>query len=49
MSTSKNEGFLEKCDFTGSLPVAVIQDSFKIYFQEIEKGIFEMLAQNGFH
>ena len=32
VSTSKNEGFLEKCDFTGPLPLAVIQDSFKIYF-----------------
>ena len=36
------------------LPLAVIKNSFKLYFQEIVKlllmeGIFEMLAQNGFH
>ena len=36
------------------LPLAVIKDSFKISFQEMEKllpveGIFEILAQNGFH
>ena len=45
VSTSQSEGFLEKCDFTGPK---------KIYFQEMEKlvpieGIFEILAQNGFH
>ena len=43
--TSQNEEFLGKCDFTGPK---------KIYFQEMEKllpmeGIFEILAQNGFH
>ena len=36
------------------LPLAVIKDSFKIYFQEMEKllpveDIFEILEQNGFH
>ena len=36
------------------LPLAVIKESFKIYFQEMEKllpmeGIFEILAQNGSH
>ena len=36
------------------MPLVVIKDSFKIYFQEIEKllpmkGILEMLEQNGFH
>ena len=36
------------------LPLAVIKDSFKIYFQEMEKllpmeGTFEILAQNGSH
>ena len=36
------------------LPLAVINDSFKIYFQEMEKllpmeGIFEILKQNVFH
>ena len=36
------------------LPIAVIKDSFKIYFQEMEKllpleGILKILAQNGFH
>ena len=36
------------------LPLAVIKDSFKIYFQEIEKllpmeEIFELYEQNGFH
>ena len=36
------------------LPLGVIEDSFKIYFQEMEKllpmeEIFEILAQNGFH
>ena len=30
------------------LQLAVIQDSFKIYFQEIEKKRFEILAQKGF-
>ena len=35
------------------LPLAVIMDSFKIYFDEMEKllltkGIFEKLKQNGF-
>ena len=36
------------------LPLAVMKDSFKIYFQEMDKlfpmkGIFEILEQNGFH
>ena len=36
------------------LPMAVVKDSFKIYFQGMEKllsmeGIFDILAQNGFH
>ena len=36
------------------LLLAVIKDSSKIYFQEMEKllpmdGIFEILEQNGFH
>ena len=36
------------------LPLAVIKNSFKLYFQEAVKlllmeGIFEILAQNGFH
>ena len=36
------------------LPLAVIKDSSKIYFQEMEKllpmeDIFEILEQNGFH
>ena len=36
------------------MPLAVIKNSFKIYFQEVEKllpmeGIFEILEQNGFH
>ena len=36
------------------MPLAVIKDSFKTYFEENEKllpmeEIFEILAQNGFH
>ena len=36
------------------LPLAVIKDTFKIYFQEMEKllpmgVIFKILAQNNFH
>ena len=36
------------------LSLTVIKDSFKIYFQEMEKplpmeGIFKILTQNGFH
>ena len=36
------------------MPLAVTKDSFKIYFQEMEKllpieGIFEILTHNDFH
>ena len=54
MFSKKNENERISFPLENPLPLAVIKDTFKIYFQEMEKllpmgVIFKILAQNNFH
>ena len=54
MFSKKNENERISFPLENPLPLAAIKDTFKIYFQEMEKllpmgVIFKILAQNNFH